>query len=221
MRFSIVHLLLFFLAFAIAYSLASNFTPQPPDQEYDHDLAERQIQTIRFLAVNQVERDNPFISDLKPKFTDVDQRRLWIEAGNTTDPWGNSFQIVDLNREGNFKEEFSFHVFSCGVDGKSNSEGNDEDDINTWDYNRDQYYAKLVAPIEAELLKQHRLGVIFRILIFTPIIFVAILFLMWTRKGTADLKRVNHGTGRRRVCAMRPIWPLRVASLRPPWSAIR
>ena len=47
----------------------------------------------------------------------------------SNDPWDNSYRCVSsTNSEGKIRFEF----YSVGVDGISNSGGNDEDDLNTW-----------------------------------------------------------------------------------------
>jgi hypothetical protein len=55
------------------------------------------------------------------------------------DPWGRPFHVVEPVKAGD-----EFHFYSSGQDGKSLSEGNDPDDLNTWDDHGESWYRKSI-----------------------------------------------------------------------------
>jgi hypothetical protein len=58
------------------------------------------------------------------------------------DPWGNKYLFTALPEYQHGKDSKILHVYSCGLDGVSNSNGNDPDDINSWSHDRQpSYYA--------------------------------------------------------------------------------
>jgi len=114
---------------------------------------------------------NQLEADPDKKFSEYDAAKLWSEMGGNRDLWGNEYQIVELDRRGLFGSTSPFHVYSLGADGRSDSGGNDDDDINSWDYDRGKHYGRIIA---AELAREN----LWRTLWLTPIIYVMFLLVL-------------------------------------------
>ena len=125
MRFSIAHLLLIVPAWVIAYQIAPYTFPWPR-VSWRHDSVANVIREIRVSANNET------LSELEHRHSEL------------TDAWGNRYQFVEQNDPGLFGSNSSVHVYSLGKDGKTKSNGNDLDDINSWNYDRGIYYGPLV-----------------------------------------------------------------------------
>ena len=91
----------------------------------------------------------------------TDHRRL--------DPWGNPYRCV-LRKEINPQQPFGF--YSAGSDGVSQSDGNDADDLNSWDPNCRRFYLRRI-----EDNRRTMYAVVG--FIFTPFTYAAILGACW------------------------------------------
>ena len=158
MKFSLAHLLLLFLAWALAYNIAPYATLESALISYRHDNTAADIRGIRLWAAS--------CHDTNPNRTidEYDLTRLWADMGRDCDSWGNRFQIVERKESGVFGMQSPLHVFSFGVDGKSDSKGNDPDDINSWNYDRNTYYGR-------QITNEFKRKFAWRTLWLTPIIF--------------------------------------------------
>ncbi|QDV70852.1 hypothetical protein Poly24_45850 [Rosistilla carotiformis] len=101
-------------------------------------------------------------------YSDYNTGRLWGEAGVRLDPWGNEYQLVELNRDGIYGSRSPFHVYSFGADGISKSDGNDADDISSWGYGFKRYYKSMLVAKQVEKN-------IWRTLWITPVIYIGFL----------------------------------------------
>ena len=61
-----------------------------------------------------------------------------ILGNDLIDPWGNPYFIRRLTGS-----EFAFGIFSNGRDGITNTFGEDEDDLNSWNKKRNPYYLRM------------------------------------------------------------------------------
>ena len=87
-----------------------------------------------------------------------------------TDPWGNDYQIRDRFISTNDLQNNMPFLYSFGPDGRSETLGNDSDDINSWDNHHLDYHGK-----RQETARRTKL-VIWSFLI-SPMIFVLIVLL--------------------------------------------
>ena len=171
MRFSISQLLLLFPAWIIAFIIGPFLVP-PLLVTWKHDRAANDIRNIRMWAMHEIAS-----YETKPSFADFDQKKLASDFNGLIDPWGNPYQVIELEKPGLVVSELTFHAYSFGVDGASESNGNDSDDINSWDYDRDRHYGPMIRndDLNANL---------WRTLWLTPIIYLVLAFAVgrFTRK---------------------------------------
>ena len=145
---------------------------------YRHDNTAADIRGIRFWASWQ-HKENPNI-----EFEEFDMKRLWADMGSNCDPWGNPYQTVDRDTRGIYDMPSSFHVYSFGADGKSDSNGNDPDDINSWNYDRRKFYGRMIAN---DLLRKN----LWRTLWITPITFSVIWLTVHTFKLPRQRRQIT------------------------------
>lgn len=161
MRFSLLHLLLFFPAWCFAYLVAPFATGDISRITWRHDVAANDIRQIRLYAENAI-HDNASLS-----FNDFDFTELWIELGDNFDPWGNPYRLVERNEHADgFKS--TVHAYSLGQDGETQTDGNDLDDINSWNYDRQRYYG-------AQIALDDRKTYLIRTLWLTPLVYLAMV----------------------------------------------
>ena len=67
--------------------------------------------------------------------------QLLVVASETLDPWGNAYPMSNLSEDG---VPGKIEMYSFGEDGVTRSEGNDTDDINTWDSRSASFYDRRV-----------------------------------------------------------------------------
>jgi len=161
LQFSLAHLLLVFPAWILAYFLAIHM--DVARVTYRHDIAANGIRHIRLWATLELEKH----VDLE--FAEYDTAALWSGMNGNRDPWGNPYQIVELDRRGMYGLPSTFHVYSLGEDGKSDSSGNDPDDINSWNFDVEKHYGRRVAA-------RHARESLWRTLWLTPIVYAVCLF---------------------------------------------
>ena len=146
MRLSIKHLLLYTAIFAISLVVSLPLTGDAIRATWRHNQAESSIRHMRIWA------DTERVVNPNIKFQEYDTNRLLVELGSLKDPWGNKYNFVKRERSGIFDCDSDFHVYSTGIDGQSYTDGNDDDDINSWNYNKDTYYTpKVVAPFAKQM----------------------------------------------------------------------
>lgn len=150
MRFRIRSLLFVPIAWAVAYLIACNFLVNHAFVSWNHNIARSNIQQIQTIA-QRLYAENPAIG--LTEFSD----HQWIAGSlESPDPWGHRYQIRKIgqpNRE--LQTACPFHVFSFGKDGVTQSDGNDLDDINSWDAESHRFYTRRVASYwESEKLWQ-------------------------------------------------------------------
>lgn len=71
------------------------------------------------------------------------------------------------------------HAFSFGADGKSDTNGNDLDDINSWNYDPENFYGRLIAN---DLKREY----LWRTLWVTPINYTLILLTLHALKRSKE-----------------------------------
>ncbi len=160
-----LNLLLIFPAWVIAYFVAPYATIENVRITYYHDVVANDVRQIRLWALNQSAVD-PNLN-----YSDFEIAELWNAMDGNLDTWGNAYRLIELNETGPFDSRSSFHVYSLGADGESMSNGNDADDINSWNYDRNRHYARIIA---ADDIRQY----LWRTVWLTPIIYVAIWFVV-------------------------------------------
>lgn len=159
-----MHLLLIFLAWAIALLISPWIRLDVARVHYRHDAAANDLRSIRMWAVSKS------LQDSNISFIDLDANELWSELGSNLDPWGHEYQIVERYDAGDFGTTFPFHAYSFGQDGKSDSLGNDLDDVNTWTYDRSRFYGRMIA-------SDQRRQNIWRSLYIAPFTFMGLLLI--------------------------------------------
>ena len=76
----------------------------------------------------------------------IENDELITQATETPDPWGNEYQICELqNVDQQLAGDCPFHVYTLGEDGITRTDGNDPDDINSWNLDSGRFYARRVA----------------------------------------------------------------------------
>lgn len=170
MRFSLIHLLLVFPAWSIAYFVAPYVTLANARITWRHDVAATGIRQIRLWAENAT-KENPNCS-----FAEFDFTLLWNEMGGNADPWGNPYRLVEMDKSTDGLTS-TVHAYSLGRDGYTQTEGNDLDDINSWNYDRSRFYL-------AEIAFDYRRTTLMRTVWLTPLIYLVILVgfhTMWSK----------------------------------------
>ncbi|MEL7500705.1 MAG: type II secretion system protein GspG [Planctomycetota bacterium] len=104
-----------------------------------------------------------------------------IRREGRVDPWGHEYQLVKRDEGVNL----CWHVYSFGEDGRSKSNGNDQDDINTWNYSVSTYYAP-------KIKQQQRIDDA-RVAIWLAVPFF--LVLAWKLLGKCELGLSNQPEG--------------------------
>ena len=171
MKFTIKYIALVFLSFAISFSLCLAVNLAVKTSEITPLGKTRAgLNNIKSLLVNHAQTSNTnwerIFQNQKPNIA--------TEIG--TDPWGNDYQIRGKLLSSNELQDDFPYVYSLGPDGRSETLGNDNDDINSWDNHHVEYYGK-----RQETARRTNLA-IWSILI-SPIIFVAIVLLTHRRNG--------------------------------------
>lgn len=161
MRFSLVQLFLLFPAWCLAYLVAPYTTFYILRITWKHGVAANDIKDIRFFTEHQL------IANPGLKFDDLDFDQMWEARGGNVDPWGNPYQVIERS-ESTDGLKTTVHAYSFGQDGKSLTQGNDPDDINSWN---DHWRGFYLAQIE----RDKRLVYLKRTLWLTPLCYVVIL----------------------------------------------
>ena len=102
-----------------------------------------------------------------------DPRELQWASSPGSDPWGNAYRIVEFESPASDKQRFG--IYSLGRDGKSTTDGNDQDDIRSWTddplgfYQLEAYWDRTCERLIATMLA-------------TPIVYAPLFFLTRTRR---------------------------------------
>ena len=137
LRFSNLQLFLLIPAWIAAFLISPYLQPLVLIS-WKHDAAFNDIQQIRAWISRQR------VIDPGLEFSDFDQTQLASDFGDLSDPWGNQYQIIERDQISLPNSDATFHAFSFGLDGISKSNGDDPDDINSWDYDRSRYYGAMI-----------------------------------------------------------------------------
>ncbi len=163
MRFSLRTLLLMFPALIVSYALAYGWVGTERYWGWHHPPWLNQIQPMKFAQEDIQKAGNPiFISEFNRWFQGkpIQRRSLQSFLQNyfyePTDGWGNAFVCVALV-EGNvpdpsIEKSSRDGFYSRGEDGVSKSNGNDPDDLNSWN-STTEYYQQLTSKRHQEHLR--------------------------------------------------------------------
>ena len=136
-RFSLKSLALLVASWPIAFVLSS-FLASPARRDVsttvDSITAAQPAVELAGKAVNHINRAPAL--DRKTMLLSM----LW--SGAEFDAWGRPLQVMDPRKPTSDATKSKFGVYSTGVDGRSESFGNDPDDINSWDNHHDAYYQR-------------------------------------------------------------------------------
>lgn len=170
MRFTLLQLLLIFPAWVIAY-LVSPYAKLGDGRIPLHRVTTHEIDSMRKRAVE--------LAFANPTFQFADYLKIEPFSLYPTDVWGQDYQFVQFDQSETRDTQSTFHIFSYGNDGISNSNGNDPDDINSWSNNSQAFYDISTAHAATPSL-------VFRSLLITPIAYIALLWVTnWLRPQKA------------------------------------
>ena len=173
MRISLLGLLLFVPAWTIAF-----LVPHPMFQvvrtTHHHDVVSNEVRQVRRWAVHQL------IWNPRIKYEQYDVMGFWPGTRKPVDSWGNPYVFIELGQTGPNEPKSTFHLYSCGEDGESQTDGNDPDDINSWSYDRNRFYRQRMRWIDS---KQR----LWRTIWMAPLIWAfSLLILKWLRGSHAS-----------------------------------
>ena len=161
MRFSIIHLLLVLTSWPIAYVLVPNL--MFPRLGWHSGVASPKnlITSVEHIA-NRMHRDGNLTH------ANLVSRPCFSDPRSTTDSWGNQLQFVCEESGELAVEGGTVLAYSFGQDGKSDSNGNDADDVNSWDDHEIPFYTNQIQNYKTRI----RLG---RTLLVAPLVFIGLL----------------------------------------------
>jgi len=152
------------VSWPIAYALSPWLTNQTIRVTHHHSATATRLRNVKLVAISLKNANKLTHSNLvnSPELTLIDS-------------WGRPIQYV-MNESGELiMEDWTLLAYSLGEDAKSESNGNDADDINTWDeHHRDHYWT----PIR----NQHMRKLLGRTVWATPIIFGFLLLVDLTAR---------------------------------------
>ena len=139
MRFSLRHLFLLAPLFLLNTFLLSVFALQPlRTYRYQHEVngvqyAQERVETaLRYCAYNDTTVSEKTLNQwLAHRLPSTDPASAILMDPPRLDSWGNPYRI---------SEESMARIYSTGRDGNSQTDGNDLDDIRSWDENRASWY---------------------------------------------------------------------------------
>ena len=161
MKFSIVHLLLLLASWPIAYALSPHLTLVTVREYYCFVATEKVVDGVRYVA-EQLDDQNMLTHS-----TLVNSPHL-AQPWSQIDSWGNPLQYGRGESDGMISANGIALVYSLGFDGKSESHGNDPDDINSWDKHHRLFYGQ-------QLRNRHTQILLWRTVWATPVIFLVLL----------------------------------------------
>lgn len=132
-----------------AWALAVLLTPFIiPDVRitYRHDVAINEIRNLRHVLSSEFpDADNVSLDEIV-------NSAVW-KQNCFDDPWDNDYCLTIRHEQDLWSGNNPFHVYSLGENGSTNSNGNDADDINSWNYDRSSFYGpKAVARFKNDRL---------------------------------------------------------------------
>jgi hypothetical protein len=157
MRFSLRTLLLTFTVIAVAYFWAWMFLRNIYEKEIDLESYTQDLKSLQkqaaWMKFSRDTENKPFsLSVINENLADPDfylmqqLRPRSSERGLLfrRDQWGRPFVAIALNEAGQPNSEILeskvIGYYSLGQDGKSETHGNDPDDLNSWRPNTDYYH---------------------------------------------------------------------------------
>ncbi len=188
MKVTLSHLLLLFPAFSLSYAIAFWIDPSPL-AEHKHTIA---LVEARRLAIDIEAMDTELHRNGKARFK-ADVINAWlsgtIERNHPItkvlsvrcpdrDPWDQPYVFVHLS---NSTRNIHTGIYSKGQDRISNSNGNDADDINSWNDYSDSFYSYAIA-------SRQRRTTVLQAMTLTPLIYLGILMVIKRRKLKAAAK---------------------------------
>jgi len=124
------------VAWAVAYVISCNFLLNSMLINWVHSGAFSGCRQIQLIAVQlHDEIDESGIIAAKNELLSV--------VAQSPDPWGNPYQVLNFDSSAQSSDDL-IHVYSFGEDGATDSQGNDPDDINTWDSESGSVYRRRV-----------------------------------------------------------------------------
>ena len=165
MRFSIKHLLLFVLVWAITLALVPYLPWAGMLVSYYHTSAINEVRSLHIVIMSTG-------NELPISLDTLRESPMWPTINRSADAWGRPIQIIESDLKSNNGHDCGVHVFSFGSDGVSATLGNDPDDINTWD---DHHYAYYNSQIRNEEMLA-RLG---QSIWLAPLLYLILLAAMW------------------------------------------
>lgn len=189
MKFTLGELFLLAPAIFVAALLTSEFC-FPAERYYVWTSEVNRVRSAQTLVESSVR----FAINIRSKKLHVSDVNRWLknelpsdhEASDILmdsprpDSWGNSYRIQLASKltDGNFR------LYSMGRDGVTSTDGNDPDDIRSWDESRGAFY-------QQELFRKDlTFGLLFT-LIFTPIVFGCMIT---TKRWMYPIKQIMLGS---------------------------
>jgi hypothetical protein len=170
--FTTSNLLLLALTIVLSFFLMVLLIP-PPKAAYQHSIAYGHVNSLKKqLAVIDLEFDKTIEPDQRVSAFNEwltgrtpAHKELAKKLGNSPepDPWENPYRFVRLEKE----PSELIGVFSLGRDAKTTSNGNDTDDLNSWDENSGAIYAQ-------EVFAAAMTQIFWPTTIMTPLLFVVL-----------------------------------------------
>jgi len=173
MRFSIVHLLLLLASWPIAYTLSPNLTLVTVREYYSFFATEKVVDGVRYVAEQLDDQNMLTRSNL------VNSPHL-AQPWSQIDSWGNPIQYGRGESDEIIGANGIALVYSLGYDGKSESHGDDPDDINSWDKHHRLFYGR-------QLRDRDRRVLLWRTVWATPVVFVMLLLVKRVLSGVISL----------------------------------
>ena len=162
MRFSLRHLFLLFLAWAVSSLVSRSLDFRVEKTYWSFDAAYAEICEIRSFVISE-RNSHPEMSILEL------QQDLESGLHGFCDPWGNPYQIVEIDGLDSIDTASNVHLYSLSLDGQSTSRGNDDDDINSWDYDRRDYYGRF------DDVRDHQKQIIATLILAPQVLIVLVL----------------------------------------------
>ena len=177
MRLSLSQLFILLASWPIAYVLVPYLAGNSGVRTlHHHHVTSLQLRSAVSAAEPLLRQRPTTKADLLPN---------WSEPSAWIDSWERPLQILEdengeLRRDGG-----KLLVFSTGFDGNSDTDGNDPDDINSWDNHHRNFYNSQIAAAEQRTRLRRR---IWASVLATPFVFAIIwlpltVLIRWSTKN--------------------------------------
>ena len=160
-RFSIANLLLLVASWPVAYFLSPQLKLQQTRTTYGSTVTSNTLSTVRQIG-HMLHKDGELTH------ANLVNSLYLANPWSQIDSWGNPLQYVRDESGHLVVEDGTVLPYSCGQDGKSESEGNDPDDINCWNVHHRPFYRR-----QMQNYRQRKR--IWRTVWVTPLVFVTFL----------------------------------------------